>query len=189
MGKRRNYITEIGMKLADMNQAPEIARQYSKMFHVDAEDIQTANAEFETGSFIRSVISYSVGVVLLTVAGFGIYNILNMLIYEKLDTIAILKAIGFTARDITGIFIIIAVSIGLAGGLAGLLFGFVFCLLIDQVPFSTKALPKVTTYPVNYSLVFYFIGFLFSLATTYLAGWFPARKAGKADPVVIIRGK
>ena len=36
------------------------------------------------------------GVVLLIVAGFGIYNILNMMIYEKLDAIAILKATGAT---------------------------------------------------------------------------------------------
>jgi lipoprotein-releasing system permease protein len=35
-----------------------------------------------------------VGIVLLVVAGFGIYNILNM-IYEKMDSIAILKATGF----------------------------------------------------------------------------------------------
>jgi len=33
------------------------------------------------------------------------------------------------------------------------------------------------------------IGIVFSLITTYLAGWFPARKASKIDPVVIIRGK
>jgi lipoprotein-releasing system permease protein len=33
------------------------------------------------------------------------------------------------------------------------------------------------------------IGSSFSLVTTYLAGWAPARKASKVDPVVIIRGK
>jgi lipoprotein-releasing system permease protein len=57
-------------------------------------DYQTANSQFETGSTVRSI-SYSVGIVLLIVAGFGIYNILNMMIYEKMDSIAILKAQGF----------------------------------------------------------------------------------------------
>ena len=51
-------------------------------------DNQTAHSQFDTGSFIRSLISYTVGVTLLIVAGFGIYNILNMMIYEKLDSIA-----------------------------------------------------------------------------------------------------
>jgi lipoprotein-releasing system permease protein len=189
MGKSGNYVTEIGLKLNDLEQAPDVARQYSALFNIDTEDIQTANSEFETGSSIRSIISYSVGVTLLIVAGFGIYNILNMMIYEKMDTIAILKAVGFSGADIKMIFLIIALSIGLTGGIAGLFLGFIFSLVIDQVPFTTRALPTITTYPVNYSMVFYFIGFAFSLITTYLAGWFPARKAGKADPVVIIRGK
>ena len=33
------------------------------------------------------------------------------------------------------------------------------------------------------------IGGVFSLVTTYMAGYFPSRKASKIDPVVIIRGK
>ena len=72
------------------------------------EDIQTANSQFETGSFIRTLISYVVGIVLLVVAGFGIYNILNMMIYEKMDSIAIMKAIGFSGKDVNLIFIFIA---------------------------------------------------------------------------------
>jgi lipoprotein-releasing system permease protein len=34
------------------------------------------------------------------VAGFGIYNILNMMIYEKMKDIAILKAMGFSGGDV-----------------------------------------------------------------------------------------
>jgi len=50
-------------------------------------------------------------------------------------------------------------------------------------------LPTVKTYPINYSPTFYVIGGVFSIVTTYLAGYFPARKASKIDPVIIIRGK
>ena len=169
--------------------APAVAREYANLFGCDAEDIQTANSQFETGSFIRSLISYAVGIVLLIVAGFGIYNILNMMIYEKMDTIAILKATGFSGSDVRKIFLGIALTIGLLGGLLGLLLGFALSLLIDQVPFNTAALPTVTTYPVSYNPKFYMIGIAFSLVTTYLAGFFPARKASRVDPVIIIRGK
>jgi lipoprotein-releasing system permease protein len=71
----------------------------------------------------------------------------------------------------------------------GLLFGFLVSFGIDQIPFNTASLPTIKTYPINYSPVFYLIGSSFSLVTTYLAGWAPARKASKVDPVVIIRGK
>jgi len=126
---------------------------------------------------------------LLVVAGFGIYNILNMMIYEKMDTIAILKATGFSGRDVKNVFLVIALTIGFFGGLAGLLFGFGLSVVIDNIPFNTTALPTIKTFPINYNPMFYMIGAVFSLITTYFAGWFPARKASKIDPVIIIRGK
>lgn len=189
LGKSNSYLTDIQIKLKDLNLAPAVAKEYAQLFQVDAEDIQTANSQFETGSFVRTLISYVVGIVLLIVAGFGIYNILNMMIYEKMDTIAILKATGFSGSDVRKIFLGIALSIGLLGGVLGLGFGLLFSLLIDQIPFNTAALPTIKTYPVNYNPIFYFIGITFALFTTYLAGFFPARKASNVDPVVIIRGK
>ncbi len=184
-----DYITSIQVKLKDITQAPVVAKQYQQLYQTDAEDIQTANSQFETGSSIRTLISYSVGITLLIVAGFGIYNILNMMIFEKMDSIAILKATGFSGKDVKSIFIYIAISIGIFGGLMGLLFGFGLSALIDQIPFNTASLPTIKTYPINYNPRFYLIGIVFSFITTYFAGWFPARKASKIDPVVIIRGK
>ena len=184
-----SYLTDIQVKLYDFNSAPAFAREYRDIFEIEADDIQTVNAQFETGSSIRTLISYAVGITLLVVSGFGIYNILNMMIYEKLDTIAILKAIGFNSTDVKRIFITIALSIGFIGGSLGLFLGYLSCLGIERIPFETEALPTVKTYPVDFSLKYYFIGGIFSLVTTYLAGYFPARKASSVDPVDIIRGK
>ena len=189
MGKTNSYITDIQIKLNDMANAPQMAKEYSKLFEVDAIDIQTANAQFETGSGIRTLISYAVGITLLIVAGFGIYNILNMMIFEKMDSIAILKATGFSGNEVKNVFIMIGLAIGVVGGMFGLLFGFIFSFIIDNLPFNTAAMPNITTFPVNYDIKFYLIGTIFSIVTTYLAGYFPAKKASKVDPVVIIRGK
>jgi lipoprotein-releasing system permease protein len=189
LGETNSYVTDLQIKLKDILLAPQIAKEYEKIFEVEALDIQTANSQFETGSSVRSLISYVVGITLLIVAGFGIYNILNMMIYEKMDSIAILKATGFSGKDVNIIFITIALTIGVFGGIFGLLFGFGVSEIIDQIPFNTAALPTVKTYPINYNPKFYIIGGLFALVTTYFAGYFPARKASKVDPVIIIRGK
>ncbi|MCK7557131.1 ABC transporter permease [Chitinophaga sedimenti] len=188
-GKTGNYITDIQIRLKNIDDAPAFAKTYSHLFGTSAQDVQTLSAEFETGSFIRSLISYVVGITLLTVSGFGIYNILNMMIYEKMDTIAILKATGFSGKDVSRIFIIMALSIGAFGGLAGLLLGVLLSAGIDQVPFRTTSLPTISTYPVSYAPFIYIIGGVFSLLFTWLAGWLPSRKAGTIDPVIIIRGK
>ncbi len=189
LGQTSSYVTDIQVKMHDFSSAPTVAREYRSVFGIDADDIQTVNAQFETGSQIRSLISYVVGITLLIVSGFGIYNILNMMIYEKMDTIAILKAIGFSGTDVKTVFTTIALSIGLIGGLMGLFFGYLACLGIERIPFETEALPTIKTYPVNFDVKYYMIGGIFSLVTTYLAGYFPSRKASKVDPVEIIRGK
>jgi lipoprotein-releasing system permease protein len=189
LGQTSSYVTDIQVKMHDFSSAPVVAREYRSVFGIDADDIQTVNAQFETGSQIRSLISYVVGITLLIVSGFGIYNILNMMIYEKMDTIAILKAIGFSGTDVKTVFTTIALSIGLIGGLMGLFFGYLACLGIERIPFETEALPTIKTYPVNFDVKYYMIGGIFSLVTTYLAGYFPSRKASKVDPVEIIRGK
>lgn len=189
MGEASDFITDIQVKLHDINMAPALAKEYNRIYGTEALDIQTANAQFETGTFIRTLISYTVGITLLIVAGFGIYNILNMMIYEKMDSIAIMKATGFSGNDVKMIFIGIALAIGLFGGSAGLVFGYGLSSIIDQIPFRTQALPTITTYPVNYNPKFYIIGIVFSIITTYLSGFFPARKASRIDPVIIIRGK
>lgn len=189
IGKNNNYVTDIQIKLNDISQAPAIAKEYTQKFSVKAEDINTANAQFETGTKVRTLISYAVGITLLIVAGFGIYNILNMMIYEKMDTIAILKATGFSGADVRMIFMLISLSIGFFGCLAGLFAGNMLCRFISSIPFNTAALPTVKTYPVSFEVAYYIIAFVFSIITTFFAGWFPARKASKVDPVVIIRGK
>jgi lipoprotein-releasing system permease protein len=112
-----------------------------------------------------------------------------MMIFEKMDSIAILKATGFSGSDVKKIFMYIAISIGIFGGLVGLLLGFGLSTVIDNIPFNTPALPTIKTFPINYNPKFYLTGMVFSFFTTYFAGWFPARKASKIDPVIIIRGK
>jgi lipoprotein-releasing system permease protein len=189
LGKPSSYITDIQLNLKDINSAPTVAKEYSKIFNLDAVDIQTANAQFETGSKVRTIISYAVGVTLLIVAGFGIYNILNMMIYEKMDTIAILKATGFSGVDVQMIFIFISLFIGISGSILGLIIGYSLSAMIDQIPFNTAALPTVKTFPINYDIRFYLIGFTFGSLTSFLAGYLPSNKARKIDPVQIIRGK
>lgn len=189
LGEPENYITDINVKLKDIEYAPTLAEKIKKQFGLQAIDINTANAQFETGSNIRNLITYAVSITLLIVAGFGIYNILNMLIYEKMNDIAILKATGFSGKDVQMIFMSQAMIIGFTGGVLGLVIGYILSSVIDNVPFETEALPTVTTYPINYNPWFYLIGISFALISTFLAGYLPSRRAKKIDPVDIIRGQ
>jgi lipoprotein-releasing system permease protein len=122
------------------------------------------------------------------VAGFGIYNILNMTIYSKIKDIAILKAMGFSARDVKYIFLIQAIVIGLVGSILGLCIGYGLSSLIAQAPFNGGDVISIDHLPVNFDPRYYIIGIVFGVSTTALAGYMPSRKAGKVDPIEILRG-
>lgn len=189
LGEAENYITDINVKLFDIENALDMAQEIENQFELKAIDIKTANAQFETGTAIRNLITYAVSVTLLIVAGFGIYNILNMFIYEKMNDIAILKATGFSGKDVQYIFMSQALIIGVVGGVLGLLIGFGLTNLISKLPFETEALPTIKTYPVNFDPWFYVIGITFALISTFFAGYLPSKKAKRIDPVKIIRGQ
>lgn len=189
VGGGSSYISDLNLKLWDMNEAPAMSKELSAQHQLTAIDIKTANAQFDTGSDARNLITYVVAITLLTVAGFGIYNILNMLIYEKMNDIAILKATGFSGRDVQFIFISQAMLIGLIGGILGLLLGLILSFVIDGIPYDTPALPTIDSYPVNYDPIYYVIGIIFAIVSTFLAGYLPSKRAERIDPVDIIRGQ
>lgn len=189
LGEAENYITDINVKLFDIEAAYNMAQEIETQFELKAIDIKTANAQFETGTTIRNLITYAVSITLLIVAGFGIYNILNMFIYEKMNDIAILKATGFSGKDVQYIFMSQALIIGVVGGVLGLLIGFGLTNLINNLPFETEALPTIKTFPVNFDPWFYVIGITFALISTFFAGYLPSKKAKRIDPVNIIRGQ
>ncbi|MBT8326315.1 MAG: ABC transporter permease [Bacteroidia bacterium] len=189
LGEGSNYISDINVKLHDLSLAPAMAKRLESEFDLTAIDIETANAQFETGTNIRNLITYAVSITLLLVAGFGIYNILNMLIYEKMNDIAILKATGFSGNDVKLIFMFQAMLIGLVGGVLGVGIGYGVSVIISHTPFETEALPTIDTFPVNFNGTYYVIGVAFALISTFFAGYLPAKKAQKIDPVDIIRGQ
>src|SRR5688572_11593843 len=65
------YITDINIKLIDLHRAKAIAPEYQQLYGYTAEDWETANATFLTGTIIRNILTYSVSITLLIVAGFG----------------------------------------------------------------------------------------------------------------------
>jgi lipoprotein-releasing system permease protein len=132
--------------------------------------------------------TYVVAITMLIVAGFGIYNIMNMTVVNKMRDIAIMKATGFEGKNIISIFLLQSVIIGILGALLGVIFGALISYGINQIPFPARDVIKLETFPVSYKMKHYLMGIFFGFITTLFAGYFPSKKASKVDPVVIIRG-
>jgi len=186
--KDPSYITDIHIKMFDPLQALPFGRQLRAEYGYYTEDWATANQAILAGEQIRNMLTYVVSITLLVVAGFGIYNIMNMTVINKIKDIAILKATGFDGKDIVAIFLLQATFIGLSGGLLGLGIGFSLSYLLSITPFEAGDFLSIRTFPVIFSGTYYAMGLVFGVVTTVLAGYFPSRKAAKVDPVSILRG-
>ena len=185
IGANQSYVTDIQINIKDYNKTDNIINNITPIIPYKAESWQIANQQLVAGSSLRDIIAIAVSLVILLVAGFGIYNIMNMTINQKIREIAILKAMGFSGPDVTQIFLTEAIVIGIIGGFIGLGFGYLIANLVNKIPFEIAGLH---TLPMAFKLKDYILAFMFGLATTFIAGYIPARKASKIDPVTIIRG-
>jgi lipoprotein-releasing system permease protein len=188
LGKDNQYITDINIKMKDYTKAKKLATEFGSKYGYKSEDWQTSNASAMVSINIRNVMTVVVSFTLLVVAGFGIYNIMNMTIQNKLKDIAILKAEGFAANDIMQIFLYQSLTIGFFGAIFGLILGFLMSYGVWSLPFPKNEFISITHYPVTFNARHYIFGIVFGMMTTFFAGLFPSLKAGKIDPVAILRG-
>lgn len=188
IGKDNQYVTDINMKLKDYTQSKAMSEEFATRYGYKADDWETANASAMVSILIRNVMTIVVSFTLLTVAGFGIYNIMNMTIQNKLKDIAILKAEGFTGGDVMQIFLTQSVTIGILGAILGLGLGFLMSYGVYSLPFPQNEFISITRFPVTFHAKHYAFGVVFGTITTFIAGLMPSIKASKIDPVAILRG-
>ncbi len=186
--QRINVVNQIRIKTTDLNQAHAIARQIENRFDYKAESWEESNAGVFGVFVIQNAVMYSTTGAILIVACFGIFNIISTVIFEKTRDIAILKSIGFEARDIRRIFLLEGFAVGLIGSLLGCALGFALTHLLGAVRFDIKAMIETKGFVLKWSVWHYVIASAMAMASAVLAAYLPARRAAGVNPVTIIRG-
>lgn len=181
--KNSSYITDINVNIKDFDQAFVYAEHFSKLTGYKAEDWKTANETLMAAAKMRKVIITIITFAILLVAGFGIYNILNMTISQKINDIAILKAMGFRGGDVIRIFVQQALIIGFIGIILGLTLATILVNALSHVYVGGD----IGFFPIDFEPMQYVRGLIFGFIVTFLAGYIPARKAANVDPVSILR--
>ncbi len=185
-----NRISDIAVRLKQLSQATPKAREWAEVGDVKVQSWEDVNATFISLFKMQDAIRYALVGTILLVAGFGIYNILNIVISQKRREIAILRSIGFEAADILKIFLIQGLILGIAGGMIGMVLGNLICRRLEHVSFSNPLMQtKSGMMTVSFEPSIYFQAFLLAFIATLIASIFPARSASKLSPIEIIRGE
>lgn len=150
--------------------------------HAGQEDVTilTQDAVLATFSDILGVLTAAlagIAAVSLGVAGLGIMNVMLVSVTERTHEIGLLKAVGVTHAQVTGVFLVEATVLATVGGCLGLAAGLGAGWILQQVypefPFHPPAWAVLAALGVSGT-----VGLVF--------GILPARRAACLDPVAAL---
>lgn len=148
-----------------------------------AEDLQSLI--FTIVNLLQGIV-IGFGVLALVASVFGIINTQYISVLERTSQIGLMKALGMRGRDISKLFRYEAAWIGFLGGLIGIALAWLAGTAAN--PWITETLSLGEG---NYLLSFVWwhaLALLLGLIViAVLAGYFPARKAAKLDPIEALR--
>ena len=195
-GKRINRnlegYPEVLVKANSMDTVLPIAEKIQKMGYRSQSPMSFIKQIQNTFTVLQLVVG-SIGAISLLVAAIGIANTMTMAILERTREIGLMKAIGATNRDILGIFLGEAASIGFVGGTLGVAFGWglgqafngIFAAAFAGLfPMPTNGSPIQL---VNTPLWLIIFSITFSTIIGLLSGLYPSIRAAMMQPVVALK--
>jgi putative ABC transport system permease protein len=122
----------------------------------------------------------AIAAVSLVVGAIGVFTMMWIAVGERVSEIGLLRALGATAREVHGLFLLEAVVLTVIGGAAGIVGGFGIALAVRLL------VPNLPVYtPLKYVLAALVVSALAGLA----AGVLPARRAASLEPVDALRSE
>ncbi len=160
-------------------------------------DWRQRNATFFSALVVERNVMFIILTLIILVAALNVISGMTMLVKEKTRDIAILRTIGATRGSVLRIFLIVGLSIGVAGTVIGFILGTVVALNIEAIRQGISRLLNMELF----SPELYFLSQLpadmdsmetaivvgMALALSLLATLYPAWKAARTDPVVALK--
>jgi putative ABC transport system permease protein len=131
----------------------------------------------ERSSRTMMALLVSIALVSLMVGGIGIGNVMLLSVTERTREIGVRLSVGARARDVGAQFFLEALLLGAVGGVGGVLLGVAGSRVVSEsFGWTTSISPGVVV--VSYAI---------AIAIGVVAGFFPARRAARLDPIEALR--
>ncbi len=105
-------------------------------------------------------------------------------VQERTKEIGILRAIGASKKDVSGMFNAETMIVGFAAGLLGVVVTYILCIPINIIMHNVTGISNLSAeFPIGAAIILVVI----SVLLTLISGIIPSRSAAKKDPVVALR--
>ena len=135
-------------------------------------------------------------ILIMGVASVNISSSMIMMVISKRQDIALLKSAGASDSDVSGIFVLTGLFIGICAAALGTAFGIAAAININEIIDFISAVLHFDLFDADYylekipvELSLYKLSGAAALAVLFavVASWLPARRAGRINPVEIFR--
>ncbi|MCE2528298.1 MAG: FtsX-like permease family protein [Acidimicrobiia bacterium] len=153
---------------------------------VSGQDAAEAEAaEIQSALSFFTIFLSVFGWVALFVGSFLIYNTFRIVVSQRTRELALLRALGAGARQIRGIVLLEALTIGLIGAILGVGFGVMLAFGLQLIlPAAGIELPTAALSIKPRTVI---VGLLAGTVITFLSALIPARRASKVSVMAALR--
>jgi ABC-type antimicrobial peptide transport system permease subunit len=172
------------VRLEDTSKVDEASGRIGKEFPYLTKSSTTDLAESnKTFSDVIEKMVAVMGLVSLLIGGIGIVNTMLVIVSRRTTEVAVLKTLGLQPYEVTQLFLVEAILMGIVGSAAGVVLGWGMAFVVKGVAenflsqslsFHITATPAIT-------------GFLVGVIVTIIFGFLPTLAAGQIRPGNVLR--
>lgn len=184
-------ISEVIILVEQVGQEPKIVETLNaQSWDYEITTWETSIPELSQTADMKSGVMTIFGIILLGIAGIGIFNIQLMAIYERTREIGLLGAMGLKPRQITFLFLLEGILIGVVGAIVGTILGIAFTGLLGYFGIDYSAFTEMTDYMALmgryiYPTIVYPLVFQRAITVAIIAAFaafYPALEASRREP-------
>jgi len=184
-------VTEVVVSLKQIGQETPVVAQISKVQSgYEVETWVNSMPELKQTMDMKTSVMGVFGIIMLAVAAIGILNLLMMAVFERTREIGIVGALGLKPREITLMFLLEGVLIGIMGAVLGTILGLAFTGILGIVGIDYTQFADLTEYTALITGKIYpeflplkVLNHAITLAIiAALAALYPAREAARREP-------
>lgn len=183
----RDGVSHLFLACRDPEDAGVVAARAAEVSGLDAESWMDQHQTLLKAMDLERRAMFVIIALTLMVAGFGVSNVLTLLVYDKYQDVGILRSIGASRSTILWMFMLQGLIIGVGGTLLGMGLSVVVGQALQSYPIQLPGeIYYADTVPVVFKAWECLLIACFSLLVSALAGLPSTIRALRVDPVEVI---